>query len=170
VDVSLENTPQSNPPKDFKYWAFITYSHKDEKWAAWLHRSLEHYYVPRSFVGTATRVGIVPNRLYPIFRDRDELPSSSSLSHEIQEALVQSRNLLIVCSPHAVVSNWVKEEILTYKRLGRSSRVFCLIVDGEPYASFQFGTSSGMACAKAGTNRAASNQQRTAYKRIPKMV
>lgn len=135
MNVSPENTAQSNPREDFKYWAFITYSHKDEKWAAWLHRSLEHYYVPRGFVGRATRVGIVPNRLYPIFRDRDELPSSSSLSHEIQEALVQSRNLLIVCSPHAVVSNWVKEEILTYKRLGRSSRVFCLIVDGEPYAS-----------------------------------
>ena len=29
-------------------------------------------------------VGIVPSRLHPIFRDRDELPSSSSLSHEIQ--------------------------------------------------------------------------------------
>jgi WD40 repeat protein len=135
VDVSPENTAQSTPPKDFKYWAFITYSHKDEKWAAWLHRSLEHYYVPRSFVGSATRVGIVPKRLYPIFRDRDELPSSSSLSQEIQEALVQSRNLLIVCSPHAVVSHWVKEEILSYKRLGRSSRVFCFIVDGEPNAS-----------------------------------
>lgn len=135
MDVSLEKAAQSNPPQDFKYWAFITYSHKDEKWAAWLHRSLEHYYVPRSFVGRATRVGIVPKRLYPIFRDRDELPSSSSLTYEIQEALGQSRNLLVVCSPHAVVSNWVNEEILTYKRLGRSSRIFCLIVDGEPFAS-----------------------------------
>jgi len=26
---------------DFKYKAFISYSHNDEKWADWLHKALE---------------------------------------------------------------------------------------------------------------------------------
>ena len=32
----------------------------------------------------------------------------------------------------AAQSRWVNEEILTFKRLGRENRIFCLIVDGEP--------------------------------------
>ena len=30
----------------FKYRAFISYSHSDEKWARWLHRGLETYRMP----------------------------------------------------------------------------------------------------------------------------
>ena len=26
---------------DYTYWAFISYSHSDEKWGKWLHRALE---------------------------------------------------------------------------------------------------------------------------------
>ena len=29
-----------------RYWAFISYSHADEAWAQWLHRSLETWRVP----------------------------------------------------------------------------------------------------------------------------
>ena len=25
----------------FKYWAFISYSHQDKKWGDWLHKALE---------------------------------------------------------------------------------------------------------------------------------
>ena len=47
----------------FKYRAFISYSHADEKWARWLHRSLETYRVPRRLVGQKTQFGPVPARL-----------------------------------------------------------------------------------------------------------
>ena len=29
----------------FKYWAFISYSHQDKKWGDWLHKALETYRV-----------------------------------------------------------------------------------------------------------------------------
>ncbi len=38
------------PPKDYKYKAFISYSHQDKKWGDWLHRSLETYRVPKGLV------------------------------------------------------------------------------------------------------------------------
>ena len=75
----------------YRCWAFISYSHADEKWAAWLHRAIETYSVPKSLVGGATRSGPGPARLFPVFRDRDELPGASSLNTQIQSALQQSR-------------------------------------------------------------------------------
>jgi WD40 repeat protein len=125
----------SNPSSAFRYWAFISYSHRDERWARWLHESLERYRLPRGLVGRPTASGAVPKRLYPVFRDRSELPSSSDLPDSITTALSQSRNLIVICSPHAVASHWVGEEAMTFKRLGRSSRIFSLIVEGEPFAS-----------------------------------
>ena len=32
---------------DFKYWAFISYCHRDKKWGQWLHEALETYRVPK---------------------------------------------------------------------------------------------------------------------------
>lgn len=118
-----------------KYWAFISYSHRDLGWANWLHRALERYRVPSRLVGQASRDGAVPKRLYPIFRDRDELPSSPDLDSEIHRALRASRYLIVICSPRSAASKWVNEEVRYFKSLGREDRVVCLIVDGEPNAS-----------------------------------
>ncbi|HVG32837.1 MAG TPA: toll/interleukin-1 receptor domain-containing protein [Pyrinomonadaceae bacterium] len=124
---------------DYKYWAFISYSHQDEAWARWLHKSLETYKVPRKLVGRpleiGTETGTVPRRIFPIFRDREELPGAADLGGKLKNALRQSRYLIVICSPKSAVSQWVNEEIKTYKALGREDRVLCLIVDGEPYAS-----------------------------------
>lgn len=119
-----------------KYWAFISYSHQDESWAKWLHKSLETYSVPHSLVGRVTsKHGRLPKRVFPVFRDRDELPGAADLGGKLRNALSQSRNLIVICSPKSSVSKWVNEEVRTYKALGREDRVFCLIVDGEPNAS-----------------------------------
>ncbi|HEX6190377.1 MAG TPA: toll/interleukin-1 receptor domain-containing protein [Pyrinomonadaceae bacterium] len=120
---------------DFKYWAFISYSHADEEWAKWLHKSIETYRVPRKIVGRATPQGEIPKRLLPVFRDRDELPGASDLGGKLQDALRTSRSLIVICSPKSAVSKWVNEEVKTYKALGHAARVLCLIVDGEPNAA-----------------------------------
>jgi len=127
--------PSGSDPTDYKYWGFLSYSHHDERWARWLHRSIERFPVPRALVGGRTSFGARPRRLAPIFRDRDELASSGDLSKEIQDALRQSRFLIVVCSPTAAVSRWVNEEIVAFKVLGRADRVLALIVDGEPHAT-----------------------------------
>ena len=119
----------------FRYRAFISYSHQDKSWAGWLHKTLETYAIPKRLVGQATTAGVIPSRLAPIFRDRDELASATDLGRKVNEALAQSANLVVICSPRSAVSHWVNEEVLAYKRLGRSERIFCLIVDGEPDAS-----------------------------------
>jgi len=117
-----------------RYRAFISYSHCDTKVAAWLHRSLEVYRVPRLLRGTSGEFGPIADRLQPIFRDREELASAGALGTRLQEALADSEALLVICSPDAACSRWVNEEVLAFKRLGRSGRIYCLIVAGEPHA------------------------------------
>ena len=118
-----------------RYRAFISYSHQDKAWADWLHKALENYAVPSQLIGQCTAAGIIPKRLIPIFRDRDELASAHDLGRKVNEALAQSANLIVICSPRAAGSHWVNEEVLSFKRLGRDERIFCLIVEGEPNAS-----------------------------------
>lgn len=120
---------------DYKYRAFISYSHKDEKWASWLHKALETYTVPKHLVGQETPMGTVPEQMGKVFRDREELSSSHSLGSELTQALDDSACLIVICSPHAAQSHWTNEEIKAYKRLGREKRIFCLIIAGEPHAS-----------------------------------
>ena len=119
---------------EYSYKAYISYSHRDERWAKWLHRAIEAYRVPKKLVGTTTNAGEVPARVKPIFRDRDDLSSASDLSVTVRQALHQSENLIVVCSPQAAASRWVNEEIREFVSLGRSNRIYCIIVDGEAAA------------------------------------
>ncbi len=125
---------------EFRYRAFISYSHSDERWAGWLHRALETYRLPRHVAGRETVFGPVPERLAPVFRDREELATATNLGETLTRALTESAALVVICSPAAARSRWVNEEILTFKRLGREDRIFCLIVAGEPGASVRPGT------------------------------
>ena len=119
----------------FRYKAFISYSHADETWARWLHRAIEAYRVPMNLVGTQTAMGEVPNRISPVFRDRDELSSASDLGSTVKQALSDSENMIVICSPSGAASLWVREEIREFVRLGRGDRIFCVITDGEASAS-----------------------------------
>jgi len=118
-----------------RYRAFLSYSHRDAKWADWLHKALETYRPPKPLLGTSTPLGPVPRRLSPIFRDREELASATELGTVINAALQDSACQIVICSPDAASSRWVNQEILAFKRLGREDRIFPLIVAGEPNAS-----------------------------------
>lgn len=118
-----------------KYWAFISYSHKDSGIADWLHPKLEKYRVPRNLVGTPSRDGTVPARLLPIFRDRVELPTSAELGDNLQRSLEQSRYLIVICSPDSAQSRWVEEEIRAFRNLNGRDRTIALIARGVPNAS-----------------------------------
>ena len=120
---------------EFKYKAFISYSHRDEKWARWLHKSLEGYKIHKHLIGKHTDVGEVPDKLAPVFRDRDELASATDLGAVLSRSLELSWCQIVICSTASAQSHWVNEEILAFKRLGRANRIFSLIVDGEPYAT-----------------------------------
>ena len=118
-----------------RYWAFISYSHSDEKWASWLHRALEAYRVPGRLVGRQTSVGPAPAFLKPIFRDRGDLAAAADLKGRVGAALEQSGFMIVVCSPAAAHSRWVNDEILEFKRLHGEARVLSVVVAGEPQAA-----------------------------------
>jgi tetratricopeptide (TPR) repeat protein len=120
------------PSAPRRFRAFISYSHADTPWANWLLKKLEGYRVPARFHGRAAPVGEVGPRLAPVFRDRDELPTTSDLGETILAALRESATLIVICSPQAAKSRWVREEIVAFKRLHGGRRVFALIVAGEP--------------------------------------
>jgi len=115
-------------PPGLRYRAFISYSHRDAKLAGRLHRRLEGFSIPRALrasVGGRARLGAV-------FRDRDELASAGSLAQSIQAALDESAALVVLCSPGAVASPWVDEEIAYFRRQHPDRPVFAFVVDGDP--------------------------------------
>jgi hypothetical protein len=118
------------------YVAFISYSHKDAAIGRWLHRKLEGYRLPGRLAGTEGEDGLVPTRLTPIFRDRDELPAAGDLSEKVRAALAVSRNLIVVCSPHSAASRWVAREIVTFRELHPDRPIFSAIIEGEPDQCF----------------------------------
>ncbi len=120
--------------EQYRYAAFISYRHEPigRKWATWLHKSLESYRVPSSLVKT----GKAPRRLGRVFRDEEELAASADLSKEIDAALVDSKFLIVVCTPRTPHSRWVNQEIRRFRDLGRGDRILALLVEGEPRESF----------------------------------
>ena len=115
-----------------KYWAFLSYSHADKRWAKWLHRALEGYSIPRHLIGRTCAAGTIPKKLRPIFRDRDELPVSTDLSVAVRAALQDSRYLIVLCSPDAAHSEWVNQEILEFKAARGEENILCAIVGEAP--------------------------------------
>ena len=117
-----------------KYWAFISYSRTDERWAKWLHRKLEGYRLPANAEWQIS--GDVPHsrKISPVFLDQEEMATSSNLSKAISDALRASRHLIVVCSPRSAKSHWVNKEILIFKRLGRAESIHYFIIEGEPHA------------------------------------
>ncbi len=118
--------------QEYRFWAFISYSSRDVAVAKKLHRALENYSIPRDLRGRPGRDGAIPEKLFPIFRDRDELPLASDLGSTITDALKASRYLIVLCSPNSAKSRWVDEEVRTFKAMGREDRILALIVSGEP--------------------------------------
>lgn len=119
-----------------RYWAFISYSHKDASFGRRLHRRLESYALPRRLIGRMTVRGRVPKRLLPIFRDREELSAANDLSVEVRTALQVSRSLVVVCSPAAGASMWVSREVELFRSLHPNRPILAALVNGEPADSF----------------------------------
>lgn len=122
--------------KDKKYYAFISYSHKDEEWAKWLQHEFEHYHLPTTLNGLTD----VPDKFHPIFRDIDEL-SGGELKPQISHALRASAYLVIICSPNSAKSPYVDGEIREFIEIGEQnginniSNIFPFIIEGTPHST-----------------------------------
>ena len=139
--MDSDENPPPEPAAPRRYAVFISYRHADNKepgrqWASWLHHFLETYEVPADLVGARNQRGdIIPESLYPVFRDEEELPADADLSGNIRRALDHSCLLVVLCSPRAVESRFVADEIRYFKDIGYGGRILALMIDGEPNAS-----------------------------------
>ncbi len=113
---------------DHTFAAFVSYSSRDSAFARRLHRALEAYRIPKSLGAFVIGSERHPNRIYPVFRDREEL-ATGSLAERIEAALENSRNLIVICSANAAQSPWVAREIEAFRALGRGDRIFTIIAD-----------------------------------------
>jgi len=118
-----------------RYYAFLSYSHRDKQLADWLHRELERFRVPSALAGKLTANGVVPRRLTPIFRDEQDLSAGGDLAEEIKAALAASQFLVVLCSPTAAKSRWTNAEIESFKRTRPEGCVLAAVAAGEPFAS-----------------------------------
>ncbi len=118
-----------------RFYAFLSYSHKDKELADWLHRELEKFRVPHALAGKLTANGVVPRRLTPIFRDQHDLSAGGDLAEEIKAALAASQFLVVLCSPTAAKSRWTNQEIESFKRTRPEGCVLAAVASGEPFAS-----------------------------------
>ncbi len=113
---------------DIKYNAFVSYRHHpdDIRAATEIHRGLERFKVPRAIRKRSAGIS-------RIFRDKDELPITSSLTDDITRALKNSDYLIVICSVHTKESVWVQREIETFLSTHDRSKVLTVLVNGEPY-------------------------------------
>jgi len=116
-----------------KFDAFISYRHSelDKTIAEKLHKMLETYRIPGP---VAKRYG--KKKLGRVFRDREELPTSSNLAENIEQALKSSEYLIVICSPRTPHSQWVRKEIETFAELHGHDRILALLIEGEHQESF----------------------------------
>ena len=117
--------------KDYKYFAFISYQRKDEKWAKWLQRKLEHYKLP-AFI-QENQSELKSKYIRPIFRDKTDI-TPGPLPKVLERALDDSKYLIVICSPNAVKSFYVNEEIQTFIQQGKKDRIIPFIIDGVPHS------------------------------------
>lgn len=121
--------------ENWKYTAFISYRHGgvDEYVAKTLHTMLESYRVPSRLVSKTGK-----KKVGRIFRDVDELPSSSSLYNNIEEALSESEFLIVICTPRLKESKWCMREIELFKQMRGSDSIIAVLAQGEPQDSFPY--------------------------------
>ena len=122
---------------EIKYRAFLSYSHADNRWAAWLHRQLEGLRLDKDLMGRETdTMGPVPKTLRPIFRDREEFTGGHALTEATLAALDASAALIVLCSPRAAASRYVNEEIRLFRHRHPDRPVIPVIIDGATPDNF----------------------------------
>ena len=119
---------------EFKYFAFISYSRKDSRAAAFLHKKLEKFRIPIKRVPEEMRRGL-RKFVRPVFRDKRDLEvGESSFTEDVKKALEGSRFIIVLCSPNSARSVWVDSEIRYFLSTHGNdlSKVVPVVLAGNP--------------------------------------
>ena len=114
----------------FKYYAFISYSHKDKTIAKKLHKFLQSYHLPSKLQKSYPNL---PKNLKPVFMDESNLVGTG-LQEALNKNLDSSNYIIVICSPASAKSRYVNEEVKHFIELGRKSHIIPLIIDGVPHS------------------------------------
>ena len=108
-----------------RYLAFISYRHRerDRRISALLRRGLESHHLP---------AGCPLDRKRRVFRDTDELPTSTDLGADIENALRDSGWLIPLCSEEYMKSRWCLREVEDWIARGRRDRILPVLLSGTP--------------------------------------
>ena len=111
------------------YNAFISYKHAplDTKVASEIQTRLERFRIPRAIQKSS---GI--QKFDRIFRDKEELLITSDLNETIEQALVNSDFLIVICSYATKESIWVQREIEFFLKTHSKNQVLTVVAEGEP--------------------------------------
>ena len=112
----------------YDYYAFISYSTADEKWAKWLHKHLENYNLPSALRRTNKSL---PKYIRPVFWYKTDL-SGTELHSSLERELTSSRHLVLICSPESAKSEWVNDEVKSFVESNRTDSIIPFIVSGQP--------------------------------------
>ena len=78
----------------FKYYAFISYSHKDKKTAQRLHKRLRSYHLPSKLIQSHPEL---PKKLGEVFLDEANLVAKEgSLTESLRDYLDDSNYLILI--------------------------------------------------------------------------
>ena len=115
---------------EYHYKAFISYRHAelDTKVAVEIQNRIERYIIPGSI---RRELGI--KSIGRVFRDKDELPSTSDLNDNIKNAIINSEYLICICSPRYIESVWCQKEIEFFLESHDKHHVLTVLAEGDPY-------------------------------------
>ncbi|PHH97197.1 TIR domain-containing protein [Fusobacterium nucleatum] len=134
--VEIENESE----KKYKYDAFISYRHiePDLTIAKILHEMIEKFNIPKHLrtVSNEDEENLIDNKhVFRVFRDREEL-STKDLSTMIEEAIANSKNLIVICSKRTSLSPWCRKEVQLFKKIHGVNNIIPVLIEGEPDESF----------------------------------
>ena len=132
-NTSTRHLKSADGQKVYTYYAFISYKHKDKRWAKWLQRRLEAYRLPN----VLCRREDYPRHLTPIFRDETDLTAGKTVHELLLQNLAQCKYLIVICSRNMQEHpEYIDYEIRKFLELGNpAANILPLIVDGEANAA-----------------------------------
>lgn len=112
--------------------AFISYRHvyPDIQVAKQLHKMLESFKIPHPINDEAAYIN------WRIFMDSWELPVTADLYSSIQEALISSRFLIVICSKKTPESEWMATEVQSFTKLHGWNVILPILIEGTPEECF----------------------------------
>lgn len=132
--IEVENKTK----RKYKYDAFISYRHiePDLTIAKILHEMIEKFNIPKHLRTVSNDENSINDKhIFRVFRDREEL-STKDLSTMIEEAIANSKNLIVICSKRTSLSPWCRKEVQLFKKIHGVNNIIPVLIEGEPDEAF----------------------------------